>query len=81
MCFLMFYQLLNIDNGYMSLLADSGDIREDLRVPDTDVGKEIDTKFSAGEEFLVSMERHWEAGDASQVENTAKPKMAMLNKE
>ncbi|XP_008306100.1 eukaryotic translation initiation factor 5A-1 [Cynoglossus semilaevis] len=49
------YQLLNIDNGYMSLLADSGDIREDLRVPDTDVGKEIDTKFSAGEEFLVTV--------------------------
>ncbi len=39
----------------MSLMSDNGDIREDLRVPDSDVGREIETKFEAGDEFMVSV--------------------------
>lgn len=42
----------------MSLMGDSGDIREDLRVPDSEVGKEIETRFEAGEDFLVSVGSH-----------------------
>lgn len=40
----------------MSLMSDNGDIREDLRVPENEVGKEIESKFEAGEEFMVSVE-------------------------
>lgn len=47
-------QLLNITDDYMTLMSDNGDIREDLRVPDNEVGKEIMTKFQANEEFYVS---------------------------
>lgn len=39
----------------MSLMSDNGDIREDLRVPDNDIGKEIEAKFDAGDEFMVSV--------------------------
>lgn len=39
----------------MSLMSDNGDIREDLRVPDNDIGKEIEAKFEAGDEFMVSV--------------------------
>lgn len=35
-------------------MLDNGDVREDLRVPDSDLGKEIESKFAAGEEMLVS---------------------------
>lgn len=42
----------------MTLMGDNGDIREDLRVPDTDIGKEIEAKFEAGEDFLVSVGSH-----------------------
>ncbi|XP_034718704.1 eukaryotic translation initiation factor 5A-2-like [Etheostoma cragini] len=49
------YQLVNIAEGYMTLMSDNGDIREDLRVPETEVGKEIETKFEAGDEFMVSV--------------------------
>lgn len=35
-------------------MSDNGDIREDLRVPESEVGKEIEAKFEAGEEFMVS---------------------------
>lgn len=47
-------QLLNITDDYMTLMSDNGDIREDLRVPDNEVGKEIMAKFQANEEFYVS---------------------------
>lgn len=48
-------QLVNINENYMSLMSDNGDIREDLRVPDSDVGREIESKFEAGDDFLVSV--------------------------
>lgn len=51
----VFLQLVNINENYMSLMSDNGDIREDLRVPDNEVGKEIESKFEAGEEFMVSL--------------------------
>lgn len=35
-------------------MSDNGDVREDLRVPENEVGKEIEAKFEAGEDFLVS---------------------------
>lgn len=39
----------------MSLMSDNGDIREDLRVPDNEIGKEIEAKFEGGEDFMVSL--------------------------
>lgn len=39
----------------MSLMSDNGEIREDLRVPGSDIGKEIEAKFEAGDEFMVSV--------------------------
>uniref|UniRef100_A0AAZ3P239 Eukaryotic translation initiation factor 5A n=1 Tax=Oncorhynchus tshawytscha TaxID=74940 RepID=A0AAZ3P239_ONCTS len=48
------YQLIGITDGYLSLLQDSGEVREDLKMPEGDMGKEIETKYDAGEEILVS---------------------------
>lgn len=47
-------QLIGITDGYLSLLQDSGEVREDLKVPEGDLGKEITFKSEAGEEILVS---------------------------
>lgn len=47
-------QLIGIQDGYLSLLQDSGDVREDLKIPEGDLGKEIENKHDAGEEILVS---------------------------
>jgi len=49
------YQLVNINESYMSLMGDNGEVREDLRVPESDIGKEIEAKFEAGEDFLVTV--------------------------
>lgn len=46
--------MVDITEGFLSLMLDNGDVREDLRVPDSDLGKEIESKFAAGEEMLVS---------------------------
>ncbi|XP_042616818.1 eukaryotic translation initiation factor 5A-1-like isoform X1 [Cyprinus carpio] len=48
----MDYQLIGIQDGYLSLLQDSGEVREDLKMPEGDLGKEIESKFDAGEEIL-----------------------------
>lgn len=46
--------MINITDGFMSLMFENGDIREDLRLPEGDLGKEIQNKFDANDEFLVS---------------------------
>ncbi|MGH0190094.1 UNVERIFIED_CONTAM: hypothetical protein FKN15_042197 [Acipenser sinensis] len=46
------YQLIGIQDGYLSLLQDSGEVREDLRLPEGELGKEIESKYEAGEEIL-----------------------------
>lgn len=50
-------QLIGIQDGYLSLLDDNGEVREDLKIPDGDLGKEIEGKHDAGEEILVSAAR------------------------
>lgn len=37
------------------MMNDSGDLREDLKLPDGDLGNQIRTDFDNGRELLVSM--------------------------
>ncbi|XP_053548059.1 eukaryotic translation initiation factor 5A-1-like [Bombina bombina] len=50
-----YYQLICINDKYLSLLNDNGDVRDDLKLPEGDLGKEIESKFEAGEEMLISV--------------------------
>ncbi|ROT38692.1 translation initiation factor eIF-5A [Sodiomyces alkalinus F11] len=44
------YQLLDIaDDGFMSLMNDDGDTKDDVRVPDGEVGEKINRLFKAEE--------------------------------
>ncbi len=54
LCCVPLSKLIGIQDGYLSLLQDSGEVREDLKIPEGDLGKEIETKHEAGEEILVS---------------------------
>jgi len=50
------YQLLDIQDGFLSLLDyGSGDTKDDLKVPDDDVGNDIEKKFEAGEACEVTV--------------------------
>jgi translation initiation factor 5A len=50
------FQLVDIsDDGFLSLMEGNGDVRDDIKVPDSDVGKEIKDKFEKGDEVLVTI--------------------------
>lgn len=56
------YQLTDIsDDGYLTLMNDNGDLREDLKVPESDLGIQLRSEFDVGKELLVripSLDRH-----------------------
>lgn len=45
------YQLVDIVEGFLSLMDEAGTYREDLKLPDGDLGKEIQQKFENSEEL------------------------------
>lgn len=47
------YQLTDIDDGFLTLMTDGGDLREDLKIPDGDLGVQLKNEFDAGKELLV----------------------------
>lgn len=49
------FQVVDISDGYMALMDDNGITREDLKVPDNDLGKEITKKVENGDVFLVTV--------------------------
>ncbi|KAF3700996.1 Eukaryotic translation initiation factor 5A-1 [Channa argus] len=46
------YQVIDVSEGFLSLMDDNGETREDLRVPEGDLGKDIEMKFNSGEQFM-----------------------------
>merc|ERR1712119_72859 len=49
------YQMVNIDDGFAELMDDDGEPKDDLKIPDDDVGKEVTEKFNGGEQFSVTV--------------------------
>ncbi|KAM4772336.1 eukaryotic translation initiation factor 5A-2 [Rhinophrynus dorsalis] len=49
------YQLIGIMDNYLSLLSDDGGVRDDLKLPEGELGKDIENKFEAGEEIIISV--------------------------
>lgn len=53
------YQLTDIsDDGYLTLMSDNGDLREDLKLPDGELGGQLRAEFDNGKELLVSICSH-----------------------
>ncbi|XP_038076584.1 eukaryotic translation initiation factor 5A-1-like isoform X2 [Patiria miniata] len=49
------YQIVDIEEGFLSLMDDGGEIRADIKVPDNEIGKEIQTRFDNSEQFMVTV--------------------------
>lgn len=48
-------KVVNENEGYLHLMDDDGNVREDLKVPEGDLGKEIQAKLMNDEEFMVRL--------------------------
>ncbi len=49
------YPLLDIDDGFLSLMCEDGSTKDDIKLPDNELGKKIAEEFAAGKELLVSV--------------------------
>jgi len=49
------YQLVDIDGDFLSLMDDGGDQREDIKLPEGELGDEIKTRFEGGDDLMVSV--------------------------
>ncbi|XP_055704670.1 eukaryotic translation initiation factor 5A isoform X2 [Phlebotomus papatasi] len=50
------YQLTDIsDDGYLTLLRENGDLREDLKLPDSELGAQLRSEFESGKELLCTV--------------------------
>ncbi|XP_062252511.1 eukaryotic translation initiation factor 5A-1-like [Platichthys flesus] len=49
------FEVLCITDGYLTLMNDNGDTREDLRVPEGKLGEEIEERVDAGESVRVTV--------------------------
>ncbi|KAM8916961.1 eukaryotic translation initiation factor 5A-1-like isoform 2-T2 [Spinachia spinachia] len=49
------YQVIDVADGFLSLMDDGGATREDLKLPEGDIGKEIEKKFDNGDNFMVTV--------------------------
>lgn len=47
------YQLLDIQDGFLSLMDSDGNSKDDVKIPETDIGKEISTAFDDGKDVMV----------------------------
>jgi translation initiation factor 5A len=47
------YQLVNIDDGYLNLMTTDGASKDDVKVPEGDMGKQITDLFEDGKDILV----------------------------
>ena len=49
------YQLLDIDDGYLSLMNNDGDMKEDVRAPEGELGDKLQAEFDEGKELIVTV--------------------------
>lgn len=49
------YQLVNIDDGFLNLMLSDGTSKDDVKVPDGDLGKQIQEAFDEGKDLLVTI--------------------------
>merc|ERR1719369_2620155 len=49
------YQLIGMDDDFLSLMDDSGETRDDLKCPDGEIGEEIRTAIKAEKDILCTV--------------------------
>lgn len=49
------YQVLNVDDGFLSLMLPTGETKDDVKVPEGEVGEQIRQMFDDGKEIVVTV--------------------------
>lgn len=49
------FQLLDIDDGFLNLMTQDGDTKDDVRAPDGEIGDGIQSAFDEGKDLLVTI--------------------------
>jgi translation initiation factor 5A len=49
------FQLLDIDDGYLSLMNNDGDMKEDVKAPEGELGDKLQADFDDGKELIVTI--------------------------
>lgn len=49
------FPLLDIDEGFMSLMNEDGSTKDDVKIPDNEIGKAIEVAFGEGKDLLISV--------------------------
>ncbi|OMH79655.1 Eukaryotic translation initiation factor 5A-2 [Zancudomyces culisetae] len=49
------YSLLNIEDSFMSLMNADGSTKEDVRVPEGELGEQLEAAFDEGKELVVTI--------------------------
>jgi len=49
------FQLVNIDDGFLNLMTQDGTAKDDVKLPEGDIGKQIQTAFDEGADLLVTV--------------------------
>ena len=46
---------VNIDDGFLNLMTNDGVAKDDVKIPEGDIGKEIEAGFEEGKDLLVTI--------------------------
>ncbi|CEP21390.1 IF5A [Cyberlindnera jadinii] len=49
------YQLLDIDDGFLNLMTQDGDTKDDVKAPEGELGDSIQAAFDEGKDLLVTI--------------------------
>merc|ERR1712227_509209 len=49
------YQWLDIDDGFLSLMTQDGDTKDDVKIPEGELGDKIQSEFDDGKDLLVTI--------------------------
>ncbi|KAK7441740.1 translation initiation factor eIF5A [Stygiomarasmius scandens] len=49
------YQLVNIDDGFLNLMTQDGTPKDDVKVPEGEIGEQIESAFNDGSDLLVTI--------------------------
>ncbi|KAI8882147.1 eukaryotic translation initiation factor 5A [Backusella circina FSU 941] len=49
------YALINIDDGFLSLMLQDGSTKDDVKLPEGELGEKIEEAFDNGDELIVSV--------------------------